>query len=199
MEFESKASATKCPASASNSPAINGKAKPGKTPTASGDAGVRVKPVIVNKERSHFSSLASHSKGGESCASTSAAGNRSKSAVKPALTKTVSVGKKRRPVISDDESDDADEERKRREMEDKMDLEDLAFDDVSDFDEPKKKRSKSSGDPRRSGPTGSRENSVVNCLKGSNSSSALSQNGDCSVSDSTHETKPICVSDSDDE
>lgn len=189
MEFESKVPTTK------SASIRNGPAKAGKTLTVSGDAGVSVKPVVVNRKRSQFSTFTSSKKGEEGCAGTSTAGNHSHSSAKPSSATTVSVGKKPRSVIRNDESDEAGRERKKREMEDQMDLKDLAFGDDSDLDEPRTKRVKSSGEPRRARQGGSGRD---NLLKGSNLNSAGSHSADCSVLDSLHETNAICVSDSDD-
>lgn len=189
MEFESKVPTTK------SASIRNGPAKAGKTLTVSGDAGVSVKPVVVNRKRSQFSTFTSSKKGEEGCAGTSTAGNHSHSSAKPSSATTVSVGKKPRSVIRNDESDEAGRERKKREMEDQMDLKDLAFGDDSDLDEPQTKRVKSSGEPRRARQGGSGRD---NLLKGSNLNSAGSHSADCSVLDSLHETNAICVSDSDD-
>ena len=101
-------------------------------------------------------------------------------------------------ISDDDDTDDevqhvGEEEESKIWQDDLKDLQDLAFDDDSDFDEPKKKRSKQSpgsgGRKRQTNKAGDSDPSV--------DSSLSCHNGYRNMPDDTCQSNPICLSDSD--
>ncbi|KAK7098730.1 ATP-dependent DNA helicase Q1-like [Littorina saxatilis] len=213
MEFESKASATTSPTAETATTSVkNGKTKDVKT-AASKESGVRVKPVFVNKEQSHFSS---HVPKGSSTSLKDDASNTSSAkdhhgngaSTSTSGRKKAVVGRKRKPVISSGDDDSGEErlERKKRQgkvsrdksaADDMKDLEELAFassDEDSDFKEWTPKRQKRSNVPRQDGNAGKmKKKAGVEQRKLSNS---LSDKGDNSLKLNCEED-PVCVSDSD--
>lgn len=208
MEFESKTPATSVSSVQQN---IKGK-QAGNSSNCAKPSTQRVKPVIINRDHSNFSAHTGPASSGEVTRAGSSgrlnepqlANNSSRCDLLSSRKEPLAVGKKRKAVISDSESD---EDGNKNRDDDATDLEDLAFDDDSEYGEPNLEivtpnasSLKSTGKKSKKWQRLSPVKNSLHCHKiVSGSSSGNDINLETNRQTDPRQTDPICVTDSEED